>query len=141
MGGSANGHYSGHAETYMNVGEGMGKLMAEMLLAKGAGGGGSAPGAFKPPARQARQLAPGQEDVLNRMLMNELVALSEAGDLKPMPVPLSMTKAKPSLVAAGKDNKLAFRFAPGKTGTIDASKLKQVDFANLAVLVTKLKDK
>jgi len=31
MGGSANGHYSGHAETYMNVGEGMGKAMAALL--------------------------------------------------------------------------------------------------------------
>ena len=30
-GGSSNGHYSKHAETYMNVGEGMGKAMAELL--------------------------------------------------------------------------------------------------------------
>jgi len=30
-GGSANGHYGGHAETYMNVGEGMGKAMARLL--------------------------------------------------------------------------------------------------------------
>ena len=31
MGGSSNGHYGGHAETYMNVGEAMGKAMIEML--------------------------------------------------------------------------------------------------------------
>lgn len=30
-GGSANGHYSGHAETYMNVGEGMGQAMVKLL--------------------------------------------------------------------------------------------------------------
>ena len=30
-GGSSSGHYSRNAETYMNVGEGMGKLMAELL--------------------------------------------------------------------------------------------------------------
>jgi hypothetical protein len=30
-GGSSSGHYGGNAETYMNVGEGMGKLMAELL--------------------------------------------------------------------------------------------------------------
>ncbi|MEJ6572704.1 MAG: sialate O-acetylesterase [Akkermansiaceae bacterium] len=30
-GGSANGHYGGNAETYMNIGEGMGRLMAELL--------------------------------------------------------------------------------------------------------------
>lgn len=31
MGGSGNAHYGGNAETYMNVGEGMGKAMAELL--------------------------------------------------------------------------------------------------------------
>ena len=30
MGGSSNGHYGGNAETYMNVGEAMGKAMVEM---------------------------------------------------------------------------------------------------------------
>jgi hypothetical protein len=30
-GGSSSGHYNKHAETYMNVGEGMGKAMVEML--------------------------------------------------------------------------------------------------------------
>ena len=31
MGGSSNGHYSGNAETYMNIGEAMGKAMAKLL--------------------------------------------------------------------------------------------------------------
>ena len=31
LGGSGNGHYGGNAETYMNVGEAMGKAMAELL--------------------------------------------------------------------------------------------------------------
>ncbi len=31
MGGASNGHYGGNAETYMNVGEAMGKAMAELL--------------------------------------------------------------------------------------------------------------
>ena len=30
-GGSSSGHYSKHAETYMNVGEGMGQAMVELL--------------------------------------------------------------------------------------------------------------
>ena len=30
-GGSSGGHYSGNAETYMNVGEAMGKAMVELL--------------------------------------------------------------------------------------------------------------
>jgi hypothetical protein len=31
MGGSSNGHYNGNPETYMNVGEGMGRAMVELL--------------------------------------------------------------------------------------------------------------
>jgi hypothetical protein len=31
-GGSANGHYGGNAETYMNVGDGMGRLMAQLIV-------------------------------------------------------------------------------------------------------------
>ena len=31
LGGASNGHYNGNAETYMNVGEGMGKAMADLL--------------------------------------------------------------------------------------------------------------
>ncbi|MDE0740459.1 MAG: hypothetical protein OSB83_14760 [Planctomycetota bacterium] len=34
MGGSSNGHYSGNPETYMNVGEGLGRAMAELLGSK-----------------------------------------------------------------------------------------------------------
>ena len=33
-GGSANGHYGGNAETYMNVGEAMGKAMVKLLEGK-----------------------------------------------------------------------------------------------------------
>jgi hypothetical protein len=33
-GGASNGHYGGNAETYMNVGEGMGQAMAELLKSK-----------------------------------------------------------------------------------------------------------
>ena len=33
MGGASNGHYDKNAKTYMNVGLGMGKLMAELLSA------------------------------------------------------------------------------------------------------------
>lgn len=36
MGGSSSGHYNKHAETYMNVGEAMGKAMVELLNSKAA---------------------------------------------------------------------------------------------------------
>lgn len=35
-GGASNGHYGGNAETYMNVGEAMGRAMVELLKADGA---------------------------------------------------------------------------------------------------------
>jgi hypothetical protein len=31
MGGASNGHYAGNAETYMNVGEAMGKAMVKLM--------------------------------------------------------------------------------------------------------------
>ena len=43
MGGSGNGHYGGNAETYMNVGEAMGKAMAELLKDTTAGSNDKAP--------------------------------------------------------------------------------------------------
>lgn len=42
MGGSSSGHYSKHAETYMNVGEAMGKAMAGLLVGSGGAGNASA---------------------------------------------------------------------------------------------------
>jgi len=35
MGGASNGHYGGNAETYMNVGQAMGKAMAELIVTSG----------------------------------------------------------------------------------------------------------
>ena len=35
QGGASNSHYNGNAETYMNVGEAMGRAMAELLKAEG----------------------------------------------------------------------------------------------------------
>jgi hypothetical protein len=34
LGGASNGHYNGNAETYMNIGEAMGKAMVELLKDK-----------------------------------------------------------------------------------------------------------
>ena len=141
MGGSANGHYSKHAETYMNVGEGMGRAMAE-LLEQGAGstaGKGDAAGAAAPALRPARQLAAGQAEVLDGLVLKALVALTDSGRLTPTRMPLSLTKAKVSLVSVQADNSLVFRSGSGKTVTIASSDLKPVDFANLAVLAAQLK--
>jgi hypothetical protein len=141
MGGSANGHYSKHAETYMNVGEGMGRAMAELLVAGGGAASASrptTPGAV-PAKRAARQISQEKRADLNRALLSTLVKLSDAGQLKPMPIPLSMTRAKVSLVAVAADGTLTFRAATGKQVPMNVSSLKPVDFANLAMLVVKLK--
>ncbi len=139
MGGSANGHYGGNAETYMNVGEGMGRAMAELIVQAGGSFAGEANAGEAPPLRPARPLAPGQEDVLNGMLLKALVGLSESGRLPPSRVPLSLTKAKVSLVSVQGDNTLTFASGSGKKVTIAAAELKPVDYAYLALLVTKLK--
>jgi hypothetical protein len=141
MGGSANGHYGGNAETYMNVGEGMGRAMAELLIRGGGStaGKGDATGTSKPALRPARPLAAGQADVLNGMVLEALVGLTDAGKLTPTRVPLSLTKAKVSLVSVRADNTLTFQSGSGKAVAIPAEKLKTADFANLAILVTKLK--
>ena len=139
MGGSANGHYGGNAETYMNVGEGMGRAMAELIVQAGGSFAGEANAGEAPPLRPARPLAPGQEDVLNGMLLKALVGLSESGRLPPSRVPLSLTKAKVSLVSVQGDNTLTFASGSGKKVTIAAADLKPVDYAYLALLVTKLK--
>ncbi len=144
MGGSGNGHYGGNAETYMNVGEAMGQAMVELLKtdARSAGSKGAktrTPALAAPQARQARKLAPGKAEELNGLLLKELLDLSAADRLKPVLLPLSLTRASVSLVSVQEDNTLTFRSDTGKTVAIPSANLKPVDFANLAVLVTQLK--
>lgn len=138
-GGRANGHYSGNGETYMNIGVGMGKAMAKLLV---DGGDRQAPrpgDGATPPKRPARRFRAGQAAVLNDMLLKALVDLADSGNLKPTQVPLSITKARVSLVSARTDGTLTFRAGNGKTVDLAASKLRSVDFANLAVLLSQLK--
>lgn len=138
-GGGSGGHYSGNAETYMNVGEGMGRAMAKMLLEKSPGSGGSLSSAkSEPEKRKARKLAQGKEEVLQEMLFNTLVKLSDAGRLKPVTVPVSFTRAKVYLVSVRPDHTLTFGSGPGKTAEIEPAKLMTGDYANLAVLASQL---
>jgi len=145
MGSSGNAHYSGNAETYMNVGEAMGRAMAELvaqdapkssLLGKGGKSGTAAP---VPELRKARKLAAGKEAELNQLLLKTLVTLDQAKKMKALPIPLSVTQAKVSLVSAKADKTLTFRSDSGKTADLQFDKLKLADYANLAVLAAKLK--
>jgi hypothetical protein len=145
MGGGGNGHYGGNAETYMNVGEAMGRAMAELvaqdgpkgsLMSKGGKAGAAAP---VPELRKARKLAAGKESELNQRLLKTLVTLSEAKLLKALPIPLSVTQAKVSLVSAKADKTLTFRSDNGKTADLKFDTLKTIDYANLAILASLLK--
>jgi len=142
MGGSANGHYGGHAETYMNVGEGMGKAMAELLMESGSGAGrkSTRPGVEKPRLRDARPVAADKAQAMNDAVTRTLVSLSDAGALGTgKGVPLSLTRAQVSLVSVQNNGTFAFRAGTGQTATFAAKDLTPVDFANLAVLITQLK--
>jgi hypothetical protein len=144
LGGSGNGHYSGNAETYMNVGEAMGRAMAELVAQtpKGGMGKGSTASTAAVPApelRKARKLAPGKQAELNQLLLVTLVKLNDANRLKSVPIPLSVTQAKVSLVSVKADKILTFRSGSGKTADFQFDTLKTVDYANLAILAAQLK--
>ncbi len=133
MGGSANGHYSGNAETYMNVGEGMGSAMVELLR---SGAGGSSPPA--PITRKARPLSPDKAVALHRALIEELKTLDTSGLLKPMPIQLSGSRSKAALIGVPDNTTLTFRSESGRTANVPIDKLKPLDMANLAMLAAKL---
>lgn len=58
-GGSSSGHYNKNAETYMNVGEGMGKLMAQLLIDSGDAKSSGSSGASVSSGATAASTAPG----------------------------------------------------------------------------------
>ena len=134
-GGSANGHYGGHAETYMNVGEGMGKAMAALLKLAGAGGTAISPAAL---SRKARTLSSEHAARLHRALTTELKTLDASGKLKPLPIRLSGATSKAVLIAVPDAETLSFRSVSGRTAKIPISNLKASDMANLAQLAVKL---
>jgi hypothetical protein len=62
MGGSSSGHYGGNAETYMNIGQAMGKAMAKLIM-------NSAPGI---PGVEADQLEGSLKSIYNSILAGKL---------------------------------------------------------------------
>jgi hypothetical protein len=146
MGGSGNAHYSGNAETYMNVGEAMGRAMAELVAQDGptgslmGKGGKTGAAASVPGLRKARKLAPESLVTLNKALLDTLVQLSADGMLKPMPIGLSVTRARVSLKKAGSDGTLTFQVVGGtQTADFKWSDIAPVDRATLSQLVAALK--
>ena len=137
-GGSANGHYGGNAETYMNVGEGMGKLMANLLETSGIGKHAPSLTHRATPSRLARKLSPDKALLLHRSLIAELKNLETMGKLKPMYVQISGARSKAALVGIPSKDTLAFRSESGRTANIPADKLKPSDMATLAQVAARL---
>jgi hypothetical protein len=142
-GGSSGGHYSGHAETYMNVGLGMGALMAEML---GQGSGsrpsrGSAFGQGTQAAQPAgpRKISPENYEKIRSALLRSLVALSDSGKLREMPLQTSFTSASVWLKSARDDGTLTFGMVGSdRSADLPWSNVTPQDQALLAMLVATL---
>lgn len=105
----------------------------------GSGGKTVAASQPKPQVRQARTMSAENSAALDRGLLGSLVKLSEAKLLRPMPIPLSVTRSRVSLTKVAADGTLTFSAGPGKNADIDWKTLKLTDHVNLAILITKLK--
>ncbi|MFU8781261.1 MAG: sialate O-acetylesterase [Kiritimatiellia bacterium] len=121
-GGSSSGHYNGHAQTYMNVGEAMGWAMAQLLQ---GGGGASAArlGSSSRPAAAApgapRRISPENFGRLQHGLQQALSGLSRTGKLEEIPLSVSLNPSvRVWLKAATAEGTLTFGMV-GSTQTTD----------------------
>jgi hypothetical protein len=99
-----------------------------------------APAPVAATVRQARALTLERKEALDAALLKTLVALSDAGQLKEVPLNLSFTPSKVWLRAADRDGGLTFQIAGGqKTASMNWLKMPPSDRATLALLVAHLK--
>lgn len=93
----------------------------------------------KPVLRKARKLPTERIASLDKALQNTLVKMSEGGELKPVPVILSKTRAKIWLAKAGSDGTLTFQLIDGdQTAEFKMEELTTGDRVSLSVLVATL---
>lgn len=139
-GGSANGHYSRNAETYMNVGQGMGKAMAELLRKQGgrSSSGSAASASPAARARKARATTPGKVRALNKSLLNALVKLDMAGKLKGRGVNLTPAGGKCQIRSISVNHAITIRTSAGVKKVIPARSLKSADYGRLAYMMTQM---
>jgi len=139
--GGSGGHYGGDPNTYMGVGEGMGKLMVD-LLGKEApsqkqtskSGSGSGAGA------KAVQLTTDQKGKLSGLVKSTLIDMSEKGELKPIQVNISKTRAKIWLAKADSEGLLTFQIMNGnKQASFKFEDLKATDHIILSRLIAAIR--
>ena len=137
--GGSGGHYGGDPNTYMGVGEGMGKLMVELLgeektspkqTSKSESGAGA----------KAVQLTTDQKGKLGALVKSTLIEMSSKGELKPLQVNISKTRAKIWLAKADSDGLLTFQVMNGqKQASFKFDDLKATDHIILSRLIAALR--
>ena len=137
--GGSGGHYGGDPNTYMGVGEGMGKLMVELLgkeqpsqkqAAKSDSAGGVAP----------LELSMEQKGKLSSLVKSTLIEMSEKGELKPIQVNISKTRAKIWLAKADSEGLLTFQIMNGKKqASFKFDDLKETDHIILSRLIAAIR--
>jgi hypothetical protein len=94
-----------------------------------------------PAVRKARKLLPKKLAILDAALLRALAALSETGQLTPVPLKMSFTKAKIQLKSINGKEELEFQPAGGGSAAkVRWSDMGPADRATLAMLVAHLKD-
>lgn len=92
------------------------------------------------PARNARTLTPERRKVLDSALKAALVKMSESNELKPVPIAISLTRARVWLKEMGGDGNLTFQVAGGtQTASFKWDDLSAADYATLSLLLANLK--
>lgn len=91
-----------------------------------------------PVAPAARKMNAANVKKLDGMLLASLAKLSEAGPLKSVLMPMSISRSKVALKKATAAGVLTFATSSGKSADIDWNRMKQGDRVNLAILRTRL---
>ncbi len=137
-GGSSSGHYNRHAETYMNVGEAMGRAMVELLEDRDGGHAGAA--SVSAGRRPPRRISPENFATIQQHLRYTLAALSNAGNLREIPLQMHSTTANVWLKEAQDDGTMTFGVVGGdRTATVSWAGMSQGDQAVLAMLAAHLR--
>ena len=92
------------------------------------------------PVRKARTLQQERRDILDNTLRSALAKVSANGGLKPVPIGISLTRARVWLKELERDGKLTFQVVGGsQTADFKWDDLSDADYATLSLLLAHLK--
>lgn len=100
----------------------------------------STPIAPSSPVRKARSLKPERLEMLNNSLKSSLEKVSSSGGLKPIPIVISLTRARVWLKEMGSEGNMTFQVVGGtQTADFKWDALSAADYATLSLLLANLK--